>query len=493
MKKRCITNAVITLLLLLSIFDGKSSTMQDVVFREYDIRGKVGSELNIDEVYDVIRALAFYFVKEEPTTKTIAVGMDGRIHSPAIKEQVCKALRDSGLDVIFIGMCTSPALYFALHTLPVDAGIMVTASHNPKEYNGLKICLAKESVWGVQIKEIRDLFKAKARITSSTAGKLIEHPIVDEYVNWLVQHFTHLRGMELSAIVDCGNGAAGTVLPKLVKEMDWQHVQLLYADVDGTYPHHEADPIVEKNMYDVKQLLAKTDIQVGIGLDGDGDRMAPMTKQGYLVPGDRLLALFSKSVLENYPGATIVFDIKSSAGLIELLEKWGAIPQMSSTGHAIIKEQMKKYGAVLGGELSCHFCFHDRYFGYDDGIYAMLRLFELLIESGKSLQELLTVFPHKVSTPEIRINCPEEQMSTIIAQVKKVFSARSDTKIITIDGVRATMDYGWGIVRRSNTQPVLCLRFESDTQQGLQRVKQDFFEVLAPYFDVSLLREQINL
>ncbi|TET07012.1 phosphomannomutase/phosphoglucomutase [Candidatus Dependentiae bacterium] len=469
----------------------RHTPMADSVFKEYDIRGKVGEELSLDEMYDLVCSIAYYFIHNNPSTKTVAVGMDGRIHSPHIKKQVCKALCDSGLNVWFLGLCPSPALYFAMHTLPVEAGIMITASHNPKEYNGLKICLGKHLVYGPAIKEIGRLFKEQKKVEETDCGKLSEYPIIEPYINWLADHFTDLKGMKLSVIIDCGNAVAGTVFPQLIKKMHWPNVQLLYEEIDGTYPHHTADPVIEKNMLDVKKVLAGTDIAFGIGFDGDGDRMAAMTKEGYLLPGDRLLALFAKSILKDNPGAAVVFDIKASSGLIDLLQQWGAEQVMTKTGHAFIKKAMQEHNALLGGELSCHFFFNDRYFGFDDGIYAALRLFELLVKSGKSLDELLTIFPQRYSSPEIRITCPPEKMGMIIDQLKSTFSQRNDTELITIDGVRAVMPYGWGIVRVSNTQPMLSMRFESDSSYGLKQVKNDFLTILRQYFDEDLLQREI--
>ncbi|MCX5922477.1 MAG: phosphomannomutase/phosphoglucomutase [Candidatus Dependentiae bacterium] len=470
-----------------------NKAMQDVIFREYDIRGKVGSELIVEETYGLARAIAWYLVEQQPSVKKIAIGMDGRTHSPAIKEAMTKGFMDSGLDVSFIGVCPTPALYFTMHTKPFDAGIMITASHNPKEYNGMKICLGKESIWGKKIQEIKHAFKQGRVIDAANKGTYTEQPMVNAYVDWLVDKFKHIKGMKLSAVVDCGNGAAGTVLPDLVKKMGWAHVMLLYAEVDGTYPNHEADPTVHENMCDVKAVLERSTIDIGIGLDGDADRMSPMTKNGFLVPGDQLLALFAKQVVEYNPGASVVFDIKGSSGLIEMLEKMGAKPCISPAGHSIIKDMMKQHHALLGGELSCHFFFHDRYFGYDDGIYAMLRLFELLVDSGKTLEELLADFPKKYSSPEFRVPCDEDKKHSVVAAVKDALIKRDDVQAITIDGVRATMPYGWGLVRVSNTQPALTIRFESSTPQGLQQVKQDFYDVLCPYFDASWLKKQLDL
>ena len=468
--------------------------MKEYIFREYDIRGKVGTELVVEEVYNLGCAIAVFFIEKNPALKTVAIGMDGRLHSPIIKEELCRAFRDSGINVQFVGLCPTPVLYFVLHTELVDAGIMITASHNGPDYNGIKLCLGKDSVWGPEIKEIQKIYQSRARILSTVLGNYSENSsAVDNYTDWLVDHFAHLQGMALSAVVDCGNGAAGVVLPNLVAKMEWEaRPVLLYPEVDGTYPNHEADPVIEKNMQQVKQVLATTTLQVGIGLDGDADRMAPMTKSGKLILGDQLLALFSEPVVKQNPGRTVVFDSKCSQIVPALLTTWGAHASMSPSGHSIIKSELKKHNALLAGELSCHFFFNDRYFGYDDGIYAMLRLFELLLLSGKSLDAHIINLPRTYSTAEIRIPCEEGEKWSIIENIQKNFMVRSDSEISTLDGIRVQTPYGWGLVRASNTQPVICLRVESDTQEGLARIKSDFTTALLPYFEHKFLKTYLE-
>jgi len=467
--------------------------MKDNVFRKYDIRGRVGEELDIDRVYDLGRAIAYYFIENKPEIKTVAVGMDGRNHSLPIKKHLCRALMDSGLDVIFVGVCASPVLYFTLFDQDVDAGLMVTASHNPKEYNGIKICLDKKMVCGQEVQKIKNYFKEGKSVKSQRTTRYVNQPMVGAYVDHLKERFPHLVGMDLSAIVDCGNGAGGAVMPDLVKKMEWKNVMILFAEVDGDYPNHEADPVVEENMRFVKKVLAESDVQVGIGFDGDADRMAPMTKDGYLVPGDKLLAIYAQPILQKNIGSSVVFDIKASQGLIDVIKKHGGKPVMSPSGHSIIKKHMSENNSLLGGELSCHFFFADRYFGYDDGVYAMLRLFEIMRDSGKTLKELVQEFPKKISSPEIRIKCADDKKKEVVKDAKILFAKRDDAKVVTLDGVRASMDYGWGILRVSNTQPVVSLRFESDTQEGLEKVKEDFFNAMLPHFDKDFLRGQIDL
>ena len=462
--------------------------MQDIIFREYDIRGKVGSELAIDQVYDLARAIAYYFVSKSSLVQHIAVGMDGREHSPAIKSEVCRALQDSGFDVVFIGICPSPVLYFALHTQSLDAGIMITASHNPKEYNGLKICLGTKSVWGAQVKEIAALFKQKKHIASTHKGSYTENLLCDAYVQWLVDNFPLLQKSSISAVIDCGNGAGAAVIPQLIKQMGWTQVKSICDTIDGSYPNHEADPVVAENMQEVKQYLASTNTQLGIGLDGDADRMAPMTKNGYLVPGDELLSLFARPIIEKNQGTAIICDIKSSLGLLQMVEQAGGRACMVPAGHAIIKEHMYAEQALLGGELSCHFIFADRYFGYDDGIYAMLRLFELIENGGKRLEELLVDYPHLYSSPEFRIACDEDKKSLVIARVKEYFEQKQGVSLITVDGVRAQFKDCWALIRASNTQAVVSVRFEARTAQLFEEMRQDFIFVLHEYLDVSRVR-----
>ncbi|MBX9830808.1 phosphomannomutase/phosphoglucomutase [Candidatus Babeliales bacterium] len=466
--------------------------MNDNIFREYDIRGIVGDELPIDQAYDLGQAIVTFLKKKHPHLTTMVVGRDGRTHSLPITKHLMKAFIDHGLDVIDIGIVPTPVVYFAVHFFNTPGGVCITASHNPKEYNGVKMW----AVWGKEIQEIKKIYHEKAfRDTSDKKGSIKDYAVITDYINYLTEKFAHLKNAKLDVVIDCGNGTAGTVFPELVEKMNWGNVKLLFTEVDGTFPHHEADPTVKKNMLSVKGELDRSSwFKFGLGLDGDCDRMAPMTRSGFLVPGDQLLALYAQKVLQNNPKATVVFDIKSSGSLTEVLTKLGANPVMSPSGHSIIKEQMIKHKALLAGELSCHFFFADRYFGYDDGIYAAMRLFEIMEESKETLETLIASFPVKVSSPEFRIPCIcEEDKGIIVEHVKNIFAARTDAAIITIDGIRAQMAYGWGLVRASNTQNVICLRFESETKDGLKKVKQDFFEALVPYFEKKKLKEGIDL
>ena len=470
--------------------------MKSQIFREYDIRGIIGEELKIEETYNLAKAIITYYKQQDPSLETIIIGKDGRHHSPLIQQEIIKAATDSGINVIDIGLCPTPAFYFSLFTLPFPTGMIITASHNPKEYNGIKICQNKRPVWGKQIQEIGKITQNQNfyKNPSVQKGTVKSYDILTDYINWLADHFKHLHNLSIKAIIDCGNGTAGTVFSKLIAKMNWSDVKLLFEKVEGDFPNHPPDPTNIKNMQDAaKELKNNPDLKLGIGLDGDCDRMSPMTKTGYLVPGDQLLAIYSQKVLKDFAGATIVFDIKASSSLIDLLRSWGAKDHICPSGHSLVKEAMLVNNAKLAGELSCHFFFNDRYFGYDDGIYATLRLIEILNETGKDLEELIKIFPNKHRSPEIRMSCSESNKKEIVTKVKNIFAARKDLNMITIDGIRAQGDYGWGLIRASNTQPVICLRFESDTKEGLQKIKTDFYQILKPYFKEKELKEQIEL
>lgn len=461
------------------------------IFREYDIRGVVGSQLPIDQVYALGQACAAFFL-QKGRVRTVAVGMDGRLTSEVIKQELVRGLLDAGLNVVFVGVCPTPVLYFSQFSLPVQAGIMITASHNPSEYNGFKIVMHRESVYGTQLQEIYGLYYA-GTVVQGVRGVYSTVAGNELYIQYLEGQFAHLADMSLGVVVDCANAVGSLIFPELARRLRWRNMRFLYDTLDGTFPHHEADPVVVENMQAVAQVLAQDKhVILGIGFDGDCDRMAPMTSTGYLVPGDQLLALFAQQIVRTMTDACVVVDVKASSAIIELLQSWGVLVHMSACGHSIIKQEMKKKQAVLAGELSCHFCFKDRYFGYDDGIYAACRLIELLCQSGKTLDELIRVFPRTYSSREIRLACVDEKKKEIVHAVSAQFAQRADTQAITIDGVRVLFPYGWGLLRASNTQAVLSLRFEGTSKDALQQVKRDFIQALHPFFDEQVLRRQFE-
>jgi phosphomannomutase/phosphoglucomutase len=452
--------------------------MQDHIFRTYDIRGKVGLELSVDHVAQLAHAIAHYYRQQDQSVQTVSVGMDGRTHSLAIKEQLVKGLQESGLDVVFIGVCPSPVLYFSQYWLDVQAAVMITASHNPHEYNGFKICLNKKSVSGVQIQKILKLFKQKVNAKCDKIGDYREHMLVPEYVQFLKQLFPDLVGADVNTVFDTGNGAVGAVLPELVEAMQWKRATLQCIEVDSLQATHEADPTHDNNVLDLKETVLKKHAALGIGFDGDGDRMGAVTGGGRLISGDTLLTLYSEPILQVTKGATVACDIKCSNIVKEMIQKWGGKTQVSPSGHSFIKECMEEHNALIAGELSCHFFFKDRYFGFDDGVYAALRLFELLLQSGTSLEALLAKLPTRKISPELRIDCNQAEGSQIVERLKTYFSLKPNVEITTIDGVRVDTQNSWGLVRASNTQPVICMRFESSTREGLQEIRDAFVEAI---------------
>lgn len=468
--------------------------MQDHIFRTYDIRGKVGTELDINQVRQLARALAFYYKQQDSSIQTIAVGMDGRVHSPSIKKELVSGLQESGLDVVFVGVCPSPVLYFSQYWLSVDAAIMITASHNPQEYNGFKICMRKQSVFGQEIKKVLTYFKEQKSIVSEKPGIYSEHMIVSDYIALLKRLFPHLVGLDINTVFDCGNSAAGAVMPELIKQMEWKRVYQLCTEVDGSKATHEADPTKPENVKDLVQEVTRVNAALGIGFDGDADRMGAVTAEGDLVSGDKLLLLYSNFILQSLPGSdvSVVYDIKCSSVVKECIERWSGNVQICPSGHSFIKKSMKEKNAVLGGELSCHFFFGDRYFGFDDGIYAALRLIELLVKLDETLTERLKIIPHRQSSPELRIACEQEEGQTIVEKVKESFIQDKNIELTTIDGVRVDTDDGWGLIRASNTQPVICLRFESNSAEGLQKIKNRFVQALKPCFPPGFIEKQVT-
>lgn len=466
--------------------------MKPSIFREYDIRGRIGSELLLDEVYPLIQAIITFLKNKNRKIKTILVGRDGRESSPHIYEQTIKAIIHAGLDVVAVNIVPSPVLYFGMHTLNVQAGLMITASHNPADYNGIKIMLGTHCVWGNDIGQIKTLYyeyKIDNGSDITEHGKISEYNLIAPYINYMVDQFAHLKNIRMPVVFDCGDAVASVVMPDLVTAFGWRNVQLLCTDITTPFAHHEADPTVEKNMLDVKVAVQTTDAQLGIGFDGDADRMAAMTKAGILVTGDKLLAIFAQQLAQTDPASSVVFNVTMSSGLIDLLNSWKLQPRMVPTGHAIVKEKMDEYKALLGGEGSCHFFFKDRYFGYDDGIYAALRLLEIIHQTKKSLDELITIFPIKYTSREYRIACADDKKREIVQNIEKILSECKTVELITIDGVRASWPYGWGIVRAANTQPALSVRFEADSPEKLQQIKKLFVDMLARFIDAPLLKE----
>lgn len=454
--------------------------MKPSVFKKYDIRGKVFQELMLEHMYDLGRALAVYIVSVFPAARRVVIGMDGRAHSAAIKESLTLALIDSGLDVIFLGECPTPVVYFAQQIVSADAGIMITASHNGPEYNGLKITINQESVWGKGIERIKHLFEDRAQITSACRGLYSDYDAHTLYLDWLVQHFSHLIGMSLPLVIDCGHGMAATIMPELIERFEWKHVELLYATVEPHFPQHLPDPTRVENMQELIKRVQSRGALAGIGFDGDADRMAVITHNGKLVSGDLMLALFAESIIHQHPHAAVVFDVKCSALLETLITGWGGRPCMTATGHSLVKAELKKQQALFAGELSGHFFFNDRYFGYDDGIYAALRLIELLLFTAKDVEELLVRWPSWYATPELRLEIESTQAQQLIEDLHDYYT-KQGAAINTLDGIRVSLPYGTCIARHSHTEPVICVRWESETKAGFAQLSQEIESFLVRF------------
>ncbi len=444
--------------------------ISDRIFREYDIRGVWGADLTGEAAYAIGRAFAVCLREQFPEKPELAVsiGRDVRISSPAMLEALTAALMQSGIGVIDIGICPTPLQYFSLFNLPVQGGLMITASHNPADFNGLKLSLGTGTIYGESIQRIRRHIEESRTIEGS--GTLSKREIIPDYMQYMRGQFTTFSGMK--AVLDAGNGVAGIVAPALFEEFGAETIRL-YCDPDGRFPNHHPDPVVVENIKDLIATVRSKKADLGIGYDGDGDRIGVVDGDGEVIWGDRLLALFARELLPKHPGATIIGEVKCSQSLYDDIEARGGRPVMWKTGHSLIKSKMKESGALLAGEMSGHIFFKDRYFGYDDAIYASLRLMEALKRNGPpySIKRLLGGLPRLHSTPEIRIDCPDDKKFAVVEGIRE--EMRKHRPIIDIDGVRISYPEGWGLVRASNTQPALVLRFEAKSEEALGMIRGD--------------------
>jgi phosphomannomutase/phosphoglucomutase len=448
------------------------------IFREYDIRGIVEKDLTPDVVEKIGRAYAT--LARERGVKRITVGRDGRLTSSALRDQLIAGLTSADVNVVDLGLCATPLLYFSLFHCDVDGGIMITGSHNAAEYNGFKMCVGKEALYGANIQRVREIFDSEQFATGK--GTVIEQPIIPEYLSFLKEQFLSVRADGLRVVIDCGNGAASLVAKDALEQLGCQ-VTGLYCELDGHFPNHHPDPTVVENLADLISKVNEIKAHVGIGYDGDADRIGVIDEQGGILWGDRLLLLFARDVLEENPGSTFISEVKASQVFYDDIPKRGGRVIMWKTGHSIIKAKMKEEKAVLAGEMSGHIFFADRYYGYDDAIYASCRLIEILVKQQKPLSSLLSDVPATVVTPEIRVDCSDDQKFQLVAAVtqrlQKIAAIQDCNtadlpirELITIDGIRVRFDHGWGLIRASNTQPALVLRFEATSQVQLSQIRE---------------------
>ncbi len=441
------------------------------IYREYDIRGVPGRDFDEPFAYDLGRAFARLVV--EKGGKKVTAGQDCRLSSPSLSAALIKGMLDSGLEVTNIGIVTTPQLYFSLFHLQADGGMQVSGSHNPPDQNGFKICVGKDTIWGEEIQRVRKIIEAKNFPTGKGAVK--DYALEAPYVDYILKNIKLAK--PLKVVIDCGNGTAGPVAPKVLKGLGCE-VTGLYLEMDGNFPNHHPDPTVLKNVQELRDTVLKLKADVGIGYDGDADRIGLVDDQGNVIWGDIIMILLSRALLKVEPGATIIGEVKCSHRLFDDIEKHGGKPLMWKAGHSLIKAKMKETGSLLGGEMSGHIFYKHRWFGFDDAVYTSARILEILSNTDRKLSELLADVPPAYATPELRIKSSDEKKFAIVEKVKKHFLDLG-YQVIAIDGMRLSFKDGWGLVRASNTQPMLVMRFEADTEKRMEEIRK-------------LVEEQVN-
>ncbi|HUF77183.1 MAG TPA: phosphomannomutase/phosphoglucomutase [Longimicrobiales bacterium] len=442
--------------------------MQPHIFRQYDIRGIVGKDLDVGVTEAVGQAFAS-MVRAHSSKKTpkIAVGHDNRTTSPELVAGLVTGVRAAGVDVLEVGMVPTPVLYWSEATFGTDAGVQVTGSHNPPEWNGIKMSLGRSALYGDAIQELRNRILQGDMDKGSGAHEQVE--VLDRYVTDISERLQLTTPMKVA--VDCGNGTGSLVAVQLLEALGAE-VTPLFCESDGTFPNHHPDPTVDENLEDLIRTVRGSPHDLGVAFDGDADRIGAVDETGAIVRGDILLLLYGLDLLEKLgPGQKLIFDVKCSQVLPEVFEKAGGEPIMWKTGHSLIKRKMKETGALLGGELSGHIMVADDYFGFDDALYGACRLAAIVSRTGRSLSEMISAFPVYVSTPEIRIDVSEEQKWSVVEEAVRHFKAKHD--VIDVDGVRVLFGDGWALLRASNTQPAIVARFEAKTQARLDEIKEE--------------------
>lgn len=445
--------------------------MNPAIFREYDIRGLAEKDFDADFARQLGK-IHGTFVGDRGG-KRVSVGRDCRFTSEGYAEAVIEGFLSAGLEVIDIGVCPTPLFYFSLFHLDLDGGIQITASHNPSEYNGFKVCMGKETLYGSQIQNLRGLIEKK-RFTERPGGKRAGYAIVPPYHEHLKRDVPALA-RPLKVVVDAGSGVAGPVAPPIFRWLGCAVWEIACVP-DGSFPVHHPDPTVPENLEGLIRKVKEERADLGIAYDGDGDRIGVVDDRGDILWGDELLILFARDVLKQHPGAVIISEVKCSQRLFDQIRLHSGVPIMWKAGHSLLKAKMKETHALLAGEMSGHMFFADRYFGYDDAIYASVRLLELLARAGRPLSALLTDLDKTVSTPEIRVECPDEEKFAVTERAKEYF--RQHYPIIDVDGVRIQFSEGWGLIRASNTQPALVLRFEAKDAAKLDEYRRIIEEKL---------------
>jgi len=431
------------------------------IFREYDIRGIVGKDLTPESVTSIGKAIGTYI--RRGNGKNMVLGRDVRSSSVEFCNILSMALNSTGCNVIDIGMVPTPVLYFALHHFNADGGVMITGSHNPPEFNGFKISQGFHSLYGKKVQELKGLIEVNDFEVGT--GTTQQQPVLAQYMEKICSILEIPR--KIKVVVDGGNGCFGIVGPDLLKKLGQTPIEL-FSQPDGTFPNHHPDPTVSENLTDLIEKVRLENAELGIGFDGDADRIGVVDEKGKILWGDQLLTIFARDILSRNPGATIVGEVKCSQNLYKDIKKHGGVPVMAAAGHSLIKNKMRETGALLAGEMSGHICFADNYYGFDDAIFAACRVLQIVAQSNTKVSEMLADLPETAYTPEIRIDCPDDQKFKIVRELTEIF--REKYEVIDIDGVRINFDNGWALIRASNTQSVIVLRLEAVTKERLKEL-----------------------
>ncbi|MCA3148817.1 MAG: phosphomannomutase/phosphoglucomutase [Burkholderiales bacterium] len=440
------------------------------IFKAYDIRGVVDKTLTLDAVRQIGQAIAT--LARERGDRQAVVGRDGRLSGPGLLAALAQGLQAGGLDVIDLGEVATPMVYFAVHELQTGTGVMVTGSHNPPEYNGLKMVVGNEAIYGATIQALRQHIES-GQLAQGT-GSYRQENIAQRYLQRIVGDIQLARPMKLA--IDCGNGVPGAYAPALFRALGCE-VTELFCEVDGRFPNHHPDPAQLENLQDLMRCLRETDNELGFAFDGDGDRLGVVTKDGQVIFPDRQMMLFARDVLSRQPGAEIIYDVKCSRLLGDDIRRAGGRALMWKTGHSLVKAKLKETGAPLAGEMSGHIFFKERWYGFDDGLYAGARLLEI-VSRAPDANAVLNALPNSAATPELHLHCAEGENHALIERLQREVAFPQAREVVTIDGVRAEYADGFGLARASNTTPVVVLRFEADHAQALARIQQEFKHAL---------------
>lgn len=439
--------------------------MDQNIFREYDIRGIVGPQLNDGVVALLGKSIGTFFVQNG--AKRIAIGYDARVSSPGFCELLTAGFVACGIEVTLIGMVPTPVLYHTVYTRDVDGGVMITGSHNPPDHNGFKICLGKGTLFGSQIQEIKHI--ALGGEFASGDGSVSNIEVLDSYISDIVSRVS-LGDRKIKAVVDGGNGMGGVTAVPVFERLGVDMVKL-FTEPDSTFPNHHPDPTVAENLEDAINAVRENNADIGIAFDGDGDRIGVVDETGRIIWGDELMVLLSRDILRRKPGATIIAEVKCSQTLYDDIAANGGVGIMWKAGHSLIKAKMKETGAALAGEMSGHIFFAEGFYGFDDATFAAARVLEILSHTDKKLSELLSDLPQTFSTPELRVDCSDDVKFDVVARVAEHYSRTHE--VITIDGARIKFENGWGLVRASNTQAILVLRFEASSKEELDKIRSE--------------------